>query len=132
MTSPVITLFLCFALNLKTYALASQWSVASQDKCQFTKTNALQIYFSEKPDLFVNSLKTNDFAGCRSECCRHETCNGYVWDAMDTADNCRLLKCSSMGQDCKSALKVASHSLTEVGFITGYSDAASCEYLIIV
>jgi len=102
----------------------SGWFVVSEDKCQFTSNKEKVINFSDNPSLFVNNIKTIDIGECRSSCCNHDTCNGYVWDASDKLENCKLLKCSSQGVDCKKALieKNDVQSNVEVGFITGIND----------
>ena len=117
------TIFTCL-INTRV-ALSSKWHVLGNGKCQFTISQDATISFAENPPLFVNLLKTENISRCRELCCSHQTCNGYVWDRND-GENCKLLKCSSQGQDCKAALRPAEvFSNREVGFITGMSNATA-------
>ena len=106
-------------------ALPSKWHVLGNGKCQFTISQGASISFAENPSLFVNLLKAENISRCRELCCSHQTCNGYVWDRRDDK-NCKLLKCSSQGQDCKAALKpLEVFGNLEVGFITGMSNTTA-------
>ncbi|XP_057314315.1 uncharacterized protein LOC130655558 [Hydractinia symbiolongicarpus] len=123
MLHQLVLIFIVNTLLNCTYAL--HWSGATEDKCQFTINVELTIYFPDNLRLFVSQFKRANVSECRYACCTHETCNGYVWDTMDT-DNCKLLKCSSQGQDCKKALKPSTDiAIGEVGFITGITEDSS-------
>ena len=112
-------------------ALPSKWHVLGNGKCQFTISQGASISFAENPPLFVNLLKAENISRCRELCCSHQTCNGYVWDRND-GENCKLLKCSSQGQDCKAALKpLEVFGKREAGFITGMSNTiATSEHIL--
>ena len=110
------------------------WTEALEENCKFTINHEDDIKFDQNPFLFINKLHTIDLHECRKKCCNHESCNGYVWDGMDLNENCKLLKCSNEGTDCKMALsKVANNvdkSKHEVGFITGVNNDTGLLILI--
>lgn len=101
-----------------------QWYIEKDGGCEFTLSKGDIIPFAENPSLFVNLLKAGNLSDCRQSCCGHPTCNGYVWNDNE-AENCKLLKCASEGQDCKTALKPLLDQVghREVGFITGIVEA---------
>lgn len=116
-------LFECNPISTKT------WSEASEDKCKFTINHEDDVHFIENPSLFINKFQARDVHECRKVCCNHESCNGYVWDGNDSLEDCKLLKCSNEGTDCKQALKKVPANVDkrmhEVGFITGVTSAGS-------
>lgn len=118
---------LLFFYNQIYFCVSSpKWSVASGEKCIFTISKNWTILFEQNPSLFVTYLKDDTFEKCRSACCTHQTCNGYVFDQSNQGDGCKLLKCSKNGTDCKKALvKYDKDTPGEVGFITGLADSTT-------
>ncbi|XP_065670457.1 uncharacterized protein LOC101239631 isoform X2 [Hydra vulgaris] len=118
----IIWFLLTFFYGVTFVSMKSDWSIATQGQCQFTVNNGFSILFTVYPALFIHKKKTTDLASCRMVCCNHDTCNGYVWDVLDLTENCKLLKCSSEGQDCKNALSISNTlGSGQVGFVTGYN-----------
>jgi len=112
-------------LDLVHRVTCTKWAVATDDKCVFTVSGNWTILFEVHPSLFVTYLAAASPSACRTECCEHHSCNGYVYDSSSVLDSCKLLKCSREGLDCKDALvRYDKHARGEVGFITGLADNA--------
>jgi len=110
-------------LNTLRYTTCTKWAVATDDKCVFTVSGNWTILFEVHPSLFVTYLEVTSPSACRTSCCQHHSCNGYVYDSSNQQDSCKLLKCSRAGLDCKDALvKYNKDAAGEVGFITGLAD----------
>ena len=101
----------------------TKWAVATDEKCVFTVSGNWTILFEVHPSLFVTYLAASSPLACRTSCCDHHSCNGYVYDSSSVLDSCKLLKCSREGLDCKDALvRYDKNARGEVGFITGLAD----------
>jgi len=101
----------------------TKWAVATDDKCVFTVSGNWTVLFEVHPSLFVTYLAVATPSECRTSCCEHHSCNGYVYDSSSVQDSCKLLKCSREGLDCKDALvRYNKAAKGEVGFITGLAD----------
>ena len=124
---------LIFIFSFVINVVSQSWSNAVDAKCRFTVNHDLDIRFEQNPSLFVDRLHANDLSSCRKFCCDHKTCNGYVWSGDDPVnEQCKLLKCSNEGTDCKNALTKSTVGKTqhEVGFITGIIDEPSKSKII--
>jgi hypothetical protein len=105
------------------FTTATKWAVATDDKCVFTVSGNWTVLFEVHPSLFVTYLAVGSPSECRTSCCEHHSCNGYVYDSSSVQDSCKLLKCSREGLDCKDALvRYNKPAKGEVGFITGLAD----------
>lgn len=124
MNSEIIIFLVYIIHKFHVHAAQPKWMVAMEDKCVFTVSKNWTILFEKNPSLFVTYIKKDNFHDCRTACCSHQTCNGYVFDGSNQADSCKLLKCSRNGTDCKKALQKYERAVPgEVGFITGLAGA---------
>lgn len=114
-----------FSLLVKNAVSQHSWSNTVDGTCKFTVNRDLDIRFEQNPLLFIDRLNADDLSSCRKLCCDHKTCNGYVWSGGDSInEQCKLLKCSNEGTDCKNALtkNILGKINHEVGFITGIAE----------
>jgi len=124
----IIFVILVAVYPFETVGQKQAWSNVVASTCKFTVNHDLDIRFEQNPLLFIDRLTEPDVNSCRKQCCDHKTCNSYVWDAYDRVNgNCKLLKCSDEGTDCRNALTRRTsvgedRSQHEVGFITGVTD----------
>ena len=121
----VFHVWLFFHLLLPATVTATKWAIATDSKCVFTVSGNWTVLFEVHPSLFVTYLAVASPSACRTACCDHHSCNGYVYDSSNVQDSCKLLKCSREGLDCKDALvRYTKPAKGEVGFITGLADNA--------